>query len=89
MVRNPCMGMPDEPSNGANRFLTRKVFRSSVGEGSFWGSGHLRTKNNIRRKIPQRESLGPSNVVHSSWGALSSGRNDISSSDLPKQGGRR
>ena len=43
--------MPDEPSNGANRFLTREVFRSSVGEGSFWGSGHLRTKNNITGQV--------------------------------------
>jgi hypothetical protein len=89
MVRSRAWAMPDEPSNGANRFLTREVFRSSVGEGSFWGSGHLRTKNNIRRKSPQRESLGQSNIVHSSRKAQSPRRDDISSSDLSNLGGRR
>jgi hypothetical protein len=82
MVRTRAWAMPDEPSNGANRFLTREVFRSLVDEGSFWGSGHLRTKNSIRRESPQRESLGQSNVVYSSRRAQSPRRDDISSSDL-------
>jgi hypothetical protein len=89
MVRTRAWAMPDEPSNGANRFLTREVFRSSVDEGSSWGSGHLRTKNNIRRKIPQRESLGQPNVAHSSRGAQLPRRDEITSSDLSNRGGRR